>query len=87
MTKHPTAIRNLKDGSLRVRIGGAVFNHGDLDIKQTNAQQKVKEQIIKIVQGGGAFDYVIAYPKDSHPICAVKKGMKPEHYPELMEAA
>ena len=87
MKKHLTPILNKQDGSLRIRIGETIFNFGDLGIKQHNAQQKVKEQVLKIIQKGGAFDYVIAYPKDSHPICAVKKGMKPEQYLELMEAA
>jgi hypothetical protein len=87
MKKHICNIKDIRDGSLRIRIGHSIFNFGNVGITKLNAQQKVMEQLKKIHNKGGSFDYVIAYPKDSHPICAVRKGSKPEHFPELVQEA
>jgi len=83
MKKKSCNIKDIRDGSLRVRIENSVFNFGDVGITKMNVQQKVMEQIKKIHSKGGIFDYIVAYPKDGGPVCAVRKGARPEHFSEL----
>lgn len=79
-------IRNPRNGSVVIRIGNKTFNLiTDGSIQSVKA--KMMDQMVKIHQAGGTFDYVAGYPKTGDAFVACRKGSVPEQFPELMEAA
>ena len=76
-------IKNPRNGNVVIRIGQNTFN-----LSTTGSEQAVKtkmmEQMVKITQAGGSFDYVAGYPKTGDALVACRKGMRPEQFPELV---
>ena len=77
-------VRNPHNGAVVIRIGGSQFNLMT-DGSEKSVKAKIMEQLLKITQAGGSFDYIAGYPKKGDALVACKKGMVPEMFPELME--
>jgi len=79
-------IRNPRNGSVVIRIGRSTFNL-ITDGSDAAVKSKMMDQMVKITQAGGTFDYIAGYPRRGDALIACKKGFVPEQFPELMEAA
>jgi hypothetical protein len=79
-------IKHPHNGLVVIRIGRNTFNF-PTDGTGKSVSAKMLTQMRKIKQSGGSFDYCVGYPKDGDAILAVRKGMRPEQFPELMEQA
>lgn len=79
-------IKNPRNGSIVIRIGASTF-HLPTNGSESAVKSKMMEQMVKITQKGGSFDYVAGYPKTGDALVACRKGMRPEQFPELLEVA
>lgn len=79
-------IKNPRNGSVVIRIGSSTFNF-TTDGTGSAVTAKMMDQMVKIKQAGGDFDYCAGYPKKGDAFIAIRKGRRPEQFPELMEAA
>lgn len=79
-------IHNPRNGTVVVRIGRSSFTLATTGTSQA-VRAKMMDQMVKITQAGGTFDYVAGYPRTGDALVACRKGQRPEQYPELMEAA
>jgi hypothetical protein len=79
-------LKNPKNGTVVIRIDSNLF-HLPTDGKLSSVKAKMLEQMVKITQAGGTFDYCAGYPKKGDALVACKKGYRPEQFSELMEAA
>lgn len=78
-------IKNPRNGSVVIRIGSSTFNF-TTDGTGSAVTAKMMDQMVKIKQAGGDFDYCAGYPKKGDAFIAVRKGMRPEQFPELMQS-
>jgi hypothetical protein len=81
-----TKVKNPRNGQVVIRIGQNVF-HMPTDGTGKAVTDLMYKQMKKIISAGGDFDYVAGYPKVGDAFVAVRKGMRPEQFPELMETA
>jgi len=79
-------INNPRNGQVVIRIGTSSF-HLPTDGTEAAVKAKMMDQMLKITQAGGSFDYCAGYPKTGDALIACKKGYVPEHFPELLKAA
>jgi hypothetical protein len=79
-------LKNPRNGQVVIRIGQNVF-HMPTNGTGEAVTELMYKQMKKIQDAGGDFDYVAGYPKTGDAYVAIRKGMRPEQFPELMDVA